>query len=293
MRRLSSNALPGIMLVIVIFWALFAVLLLTGIISTANRIESRVGVINSSVTPINSELDTVGVLTQVQDTAGQIRDSAAPLTGIIGNVVNSASSIDASAKQILDSAQSINTSAKQINSSAVEINKSVHSIAPQLVTILASAESINHTAHAIGGNFIQVVDLVYDIKTRIVLASVQVDDIIRSAQGILGDLDFTSKQVDLINNNATGIETSPLLLRFGNAGVMREMIKAGAQGPAPQAGLPNFDLLPQIPALGLPALPVPSITQLPSDLGKALLGLPLLSDTGDLLGLGVVGAAPK
>src|SRR5918997_6154324 len=105
MRRLTSNALPGIMLVIVIFWALLAVLLLTGILSTANRIESRVGVINERVEPINSELDVVPILASVQDTANQIRDAAVPLTGIVGNVANSASSIDRTAKQILSSAE--------------------------------------------------------------------------------------------------------------------------------------------------------------------------------------------
>ncbi|HKR48630.1 MAG TPA: hypothetical protein VJT72_03445 [Pseudonocardiaceae bacterium] len=293
MRRLSSNALPGIMLVIVIFWALFAVVLLTGIISTANRIENRVGVINSAVTPINSKLDTVAVLTNVQNTASQIRDAAAPLTGIIGNVVNSASSIDNSAKTILGSAQSINGSVKTINASVLEINKSVKSIAPAVDSILVSAQSINASVNKIGPNFVQVVDLVYDIKTRIVLASAQVDDIIRSVNGILGDLDSVGVQVDLINNNAQGISSSPLIMNSGNAGVMSEMTKASAgQGPAPQSGLPAFDLLPSVPLLGLPApLPLPSTEQLPLDVGKLLQGLPLLSDAGNVLGL--VGAAPK
>jgi hypothetical protein len=67
---------------------------------------------------------------------------------------------------------------------------------------------------------------------------------------------------------------------------------SGAQGPAAQAGLPALDLLPPVPTLALPALPLPSSAeQLTSELSKALLGLPVLSDTGDLLGL--VGAAPK
>lgn len=286
MRRLSSNALPGIMLVIIIFWALFAVVLLTGILSTANRIESRVGVINDSVTPIDSKLDTVAVLTQVQDTAVQIRDAAAPLTGIIGNVVTSAASIDSSAKQILGSAQSINTSAKTINASVLEINESVSSIAPQLETILASAQSINGTVNEIGPTFIGVVDLVYDIKTRIVVASTQVDDVIRSVNGILGDFDSVIVQVDLINNNAQGIASSPLIMNAGNAGVMSEMVKASSgQGPAPQAGLPAFDLLPAVPALGIPAMPLPPIGQLPLDLSKTLQGLPLLSDAGNVLSL--------
>lgn len=290
MRRLTSNALPGIMLVIVIAWALFAVLMLTGIISTANRIESRVGVINNSVTPINSKLDNVAVLTQVQDTAGQIRDAAAPLTGIIGNIATSAASIDGTAKQILGTAQSINASAKQINGSVLEINKSVVQISSALETILASAQSINRTVNTIGPNFITIVDNVYDIKTRIVVASVQVDDVIRTTNGLDGDFTAILEQVFLINNNAQGIASGPLIMNEGNAGVMSEMTKASAaQGPGAQAGLPTFDLLPAVPALGLPALPLPQVGQLPLDLSKTLQGLPLLHDAGNVLSL--VGAS--
>lgn len=293
MRRLTSNALPGIMLVIVIFWALFAVLMLTGIISTANRIENRVGVINNSVTPINSKLDVIPVLAQVQDTAGQIRDAAAPLTGIIGNVVTSADSIDLTAKQILGSAESINKSAKSINGQVQTINASVVSIESTLRSIDASASEINDSARSIGGIFIQVVDLGYDIKTRVTIASAQADDVIRETQSINADLDDTLSEVNRILNNATGIASSPLIMNAGNAGVMHEMaVRSGAQGPAAQAGLPAFDLLPPVPALGvLPALPLPAVDQLPSELSKTLLGLPVLSDAGNVLGL--VGSPPK
>lgn len=292
MRRLTSNALPGIMLVIVIAWALFAVLMLTGIISTANRIENRVGVINNSVTPINSKLDVVSVLTQVQDNATQIRDAAAPLTGIIGNVANSASSIDTTAKQILGSAQSINRSAKSINEQVIILNPTVRSIESTVGTINASARSINASARGIGTNFIDIVDLGYDIKTRVTIASAQADDIIRETQGIEADLDDVLAEVVRIENNATGIASSPIIMNAGNGGVMREMAlsASGARGPAAQTGLPVFDLLPAVPALGIPALPLPQMGQLPLDLSKTLQGLPLLSDAGNVLSL--VGASP-
>lgn len=294
MRRLTSNALPGIMLVIVIAWALFAVLMLTGIISTANRIESRVGVINNSVTPINSKLDTVGVLSQVQDTAGQIRDAAAPLSGIIGNVVNSAASIDTTAKQILGSAESINRSAKSINVQVQEINPTVRSIESTVNSIEASATSINGSVRTIGANFIEIVDLGYDVKTRVAVASAQADDIIRETQGIEADLDDVLALVVRIENNATGIASSPIIMNAGNGGVMREMALASSrgQGPTAQTGLPVFDLLPAVPALGIPSLPLPQTGQLPLDLSRTLQGLPLLSDAGNVLSL--VGASePK
>lgn len=292
MRRLTANALPGIMLVLVIVWALFAVLMLTGIISTANRIESRVGVINEAVTPINSKLDVVPILAQVQDTAGQIRDAAAPLSGIIGNVVTSASSIDLTAKSILSSAESINRSAKSINEQVLQINPTVVSIESTLNSIEASATSINGSARTIGENFIEIVDLGYDIKTRVTIASAQADDVIRETQGIEADLDDTLAQVVRIENNATGIASSPLIMNAGNGGTVQEMALAasGARGPTTQAGLPAFDLLPAVPVLGIPALPLPPVGQLTAELNKTLLGLPVLSDVGNVLGSV---AAPK
>src|SRR5918997_629836 len=292
MRRLTANALPGIMLVLVIIWALFAVLMLTGIISTAQRIESRVGVINNAVTPINSKLDVVPILAQVQDTAGQIRDAAAPLTGIIGNVASSASSIDLSAKQILGSAESINRSAKSINEQVQQINPTVVSIESTLNSIEANATSINASARTIGENFIEIVDLGYDIKTRVTIASAQADDVIRETQSIEADFDDTLAEVVRIENNATGIASSPLIMNAANGGPMSEMALAasGARRPTNQAGLPVFDLLPAVPVLGIPALPLPPVEQLTAELNKTLLGLPVLSDVGNVLGSV---AAPK
>ena len=94
MRRLTSQALPGIMLVIVVLWALTAVIFLTGILAAANRIESRVGVINSSLSPINGKLNTVPILANVSDTANQIRDAAAHLSPTIGRIADSATDGD-------------------------------------------------------------------------------------------------------------------------------------------------------------------------------------------------------
>jgi uncharacterized phage infection (PIP) family protein YhgE len=299
MRRLTSQALPGIMLVIVVLWALTAVIFLTGILAAANRIESRVGIINSSLTPINSKLNTVPVLTKVTDTANQIRDAAANLSPTIGRIAESASSIDSSLKQVNDSVGPINKSVKQINASVLLINGSVRQIAPNLVTVLGSAKSINGHVHSIDGELAGTLDNVYDIRSHVVVATGQADDIIRTAKDIKGDTGFIRQQVGTapftgtVNGNAFGIETSPILLRSSNAGVMREMAAASArQDPAAaQAELPALDLLPQISALGLPALPVPGVTQLPTLLGNLLQGLPIVGDTGDLLGL--MGAPQK
>jgi hypothetical protein len=299
MRRLTSQALPGIMLVIVILWALTAVIFLTGILAAANRIESRVGVINSSLSPINTKLNAVPVLANVSDTANQIRDAAAHLSPTVGRIAESASSIDSSLKQVNESVGPINKSVQLINGSVLQINASVHQIAPKLVTILGSAKSINRSVHSIDGELAGTLDNVYDIRSRVVVVTGQADDVIRTAQGIKGDTGFiratvgTAPFTGTINGDAFGIETSPLLLRLSNAGLLREMAAASARHDpaAAQMTLPSLDLLPQISALGLPALPVPGPAQLPSVLGNILQGLPIVGDTGDLLGL--VSAPPK
>jgi hypothetical protein len=302
MRRLTSQALPAIMLVIVVLWALTAVIFLTGILAAANRIESRVGIINSSLTPINSKLNTVPVLAKVSDSANQIRVAAANLSPTIGRIADSASTIDGSLKQVNETVGPINQSAKQINASVLTINKSVGTIAPNLVTVLGSAKSINANVHSIDGELAGTLDNVYDIRSRVVVVTGQADDIVRSARDIKGDTGFisaivgTARAKGTINDDAFGIETSPILLRFGNAGVFKEMVAASArQDPASlaaQAGLPALDLLPQIPALGMPALPVLGSPQLSSMLDSLLQVLPTVGDdTSNLLGLG--GAAPK
>ncbi len=292
MRRLTSTALPGIMLVIVVLWALTAVIFLTGILAAANRIESRVGVINNALTPINSKLNTVPVLTQVSNTANEIRDAASNLSPTIGRITDNAASIDQSLKNVGAVVPTINKSAKEINASVLTINQSVNTIGPNLTTILGNAQSINKTVHSIDGELAGTLDNVYDIRSRVVTATNQADDINRSAKTIDGDATFISNIVGsshftgTINGNAHGIETSPLLLRLENGAVIRKMIaESHGQDPAAaQASLPSLDLLPQISQLGLPALPALPTTQLPSVLTNLLQGLPVLGDTGDLLG---------
>ena len=132
MRRLTSQALPGIMLVIVILWALTAVIFLTGILATANRIDSRVGVINSALTPTAHKLTTLPILNNVTDNAKQIRDAAANLSPTIGRIAGSAASIDASLKSVNHTVPSINKSAQEINASVLDIYRSVRSIAATL-----------------------------------------------------------------------------------------------------------------------------------------------------------------
>ena len=88
-----ATMLPGLMLVIVIFWALAAVLMLTGTLINAREIEDTVEVINgevSSTDGIDKDLDSVKELEQTRRTVASIRDAADPLTGQADQIITAA-----------------------------------------------------------------------------------------------------------------------------------------------------------------------------------------------------------
>jgi methyl-accepting chemotaxis protein len=285
-QRLTSNALPGAMLVFIIVWALSAVLMLTSTLGSASRIDEKVATIKGDVGSINTELDTVPVLVQVSKTASDIREVAAPLTGMLGNVVTDVGSIDVSAKSILVSANEINGKVKTINTSANEINGTVHTIGSALGSIQASANSINGTVHTIGNTFVSVNGLVQHIRQNLVLVSGQVDVLNKQVKQLKSDTGTISPLVDKINGNAQRIRDSPVVLDSSNAAVMHQAIMASTLAPPGTAGVPDIgSLLPQLQGLGGPLPQVPLTDPLPL-LGISLGDLPLLGDIGDILSLG-------
>jgi methyl-accepting chemotaxis protein len=284
-QRFKSNALPGLMLVIIVFWALSAVLMLTGTLGAANRIDERVTTITSDVSPIDTELDTVPILTQVSTTAEQIREAAAPLTGQLADVVDDVGTIDASAKSILVSANEINGKVKTINTSAKEINGTVYSIDSAVSSIYGSASEINGTVHSINDKFVAVNNLVQRIQDNLVGISRQVDVLNGHIRGIKSDTGTISPLVDMINGHAEAIRASPVVLNPANAAVMHQTIMASTLAPPGTAGVPDLgDLLPQLQGLGGPLPSVPLDAPLPL-LGLSLLDTAFLGDTGDLLSL--------
>lgn len=282
-QRLTSSALPGVMLVIIVIWALAAVLMLTSTLGAANRIEQHVDSINSDVGPIDAELDTVPVLVEVSQTAAQIREAAAPLSGQLANVVEDVGSIDASAKTILTSASTINGAVKTINTSANEINGSVQEIGSTLNAIESSANEINGSVDSINGSFVGINNSVQRIQNNLVSTSNQVDVLTGQIQGIKVDTGTISPLVDQINANAEAIRASPVVLNPANAAVMHQAIMASTLTPPGTAGVPEVSgLLPELEGLAAP-LPVVPLTEPLPLLGLPLLELPLLGDTGSLL----------
>lgn len=154
-----STMLPGLVLVILIFWALAAVLMLTGTLINAREIDETVDVINQQVATsdgIDQDLDNVKLAAETNRLTIKIRRRAQPLTGQANQVIREASSIDRRVDSILSTAGSINETAGSINSTVRSIGGNVQSINGTVVSIHglvqgigADVFSINRTARSI------------------------------------------------------------------------------------------------------------------------------------------------
>ncbi len=143
-----ATMLPGLVLVVVIFWALAAVLMLTGTLINAREIEDTVEVINTQVSStdgIDKDLNNVKELVSVERDVASIRDAAQPLSGQADQILTQAGAINRSARSILGTAGSINQTAGSINETARSINTTVGSIGGSVV-------QINQRVGSIGGN---------------------------------------------------------------------------------------------------------------------------------------------
>ncbi|MGI8946126.1 MAG: hypothetical protein ACR2GL_07815 [Thermoleophilaceae bacterium] len=147
-----ATMLPGLVLVVVIFWALAAVLMLTGTLINAREIDETVDVINAQVSPIDEELNNVKVLEEVTRSTVRIDAAAKPLSGQADQILSAAGAIDKSVKSILGTAGSINETAKSINETAKSINGTVSSINGTVNSIGSTVVSINGTVNSIGSS---------------------------------------------------------------------------------------------------------------------------------------------
>ncbi len=145
--------LPGIVLVVVIVWALAAVLMLTGTLVNAREIEKTLPLIKAQVFPIDEELDNVKLAEETARLTEKIREAAAPLSDQADRIIVEAKEIDRNAASILVTARSINETANTINGNVLAINDTVSAINSNVV-------SINGTVDSIGGSVFQINDRV-------------------------------------------------------------------------------------------------------------------------------------
>ena len=145
----GERGIVGANLVIVLAFALFAVIELTRTTIAAKQIRDRVEIITGEVSPIASELTNVPKLDETVRIAAEINTAARPLSGQLDQVIAAARSIDNSASNIQSNANDINGTVDAINSngngilgSVREINQGVKAIIGRVDRILAPVSGI-------------------------------------------------------------------------------------------------------------------------------------------------------
>jgi hypothetical protein len=162
-----AASLPGIVLVVVIVWALAAVLMLTGTLVNAREIDNTLPLIKAQVLPIDEDLDNVKLAEETARLTERIRIAAAPLSDQADRIIVEARKIDRNAASILVTARAINGTAKTINGNVLAINDTVGAINSNVVSINQTVNSIGGSVFSINGRVSRVGGNVATINRRV------------------------------------------------------------------------------------------------------------------------------
>lgn len=164
----GERGIVAVNLVLVIAFALFAVIMLTKTTIAAKQIDDRVKIITTEVGPGSnvSRLDETAILNTVADRADQILAAAKPLSAQANDVLVAAKSIDGTVSQINSNAAEINSTVKSINGSLStlspvvgEIHQGVIDINNRLDRVLAPVSGIAADLHEVlTPNVLQIQD---------------------------------------------------------------------------------------------------------------------------------------
>jgi len=213
MRTLrGERGLAPALLVVIIAWALAAVLMLTGTILSAQRIEGNVGEITGSTSAIDNDLDAVRLAAKTTQISGNILTAAEPLVGQLDQVIVSARSIDRRANSILDTAESINGKAVAINSTVGRINQTAGAINQTVGAINANAGRINATAGSINANVTSILSRARAIEST-------AGAINANARSINGRVNGIAGSVNSINGRLGDTLTETRTIDPGVAGI--------------------------------------------------------------------------
>lgn len=142
----SDRGQAGIALIIVIAWALSAVLVLTRTLVAAQEINSKVTVITGDLSSSKHDTGYVAQLNMTEQTASSILAAAQPLTGQIAVIQSTAAHIDQEVDGITPPVQSINglvhTIHGQVGAILNAVNGGSTSIEQTLATIRGSQSSV-------------------------------------------------------------------------------------------------------------------------------------------------------
>lgn len=192
-RRGPGPGLAGIILIIVIAWALAAVVMLTGTLVNARQIDHRVTEVNRQVDPIEGHTAFIKLAATTAAVTTQIRQAAQPLSGELAQVVAAATQINGRVTSILSRAQSINGAVTSINASAHSINTSV--------------QSINTNVQSISGHVASVGSDVASIHSRVGTVATAVGPVGATDSSINGDVSGIDSRLARTLSTAHSIRT--------------------------------------------------------------------------------------
>jgi uncharacterized protein YoxC len=211
-RSLRPGLLPIVFLVVVLAFAVWAIVMLTITLIAAGDIAHQVGVINRVYPPIIQNTQAVGLARTTAKLAGEIDEAARPLGPAFTHTVAAADGIAASANSIGQRAKQINDKVRSIHATVQSIGGTVTGIGATLGAVNDKAQSIRDAAGGIRHSFDRILDHVISIDPEVKGINVRVRRVRDAAEGIRDDLDrVRHRLVPDIRRNAAAIAESPLL----------------------------------------------------------------------------------
>ena len=188
-----------VVLVILIAWALLAVMFLTGTLLAARSIDRSVAVIKPNVDEIGTDAGFIAQAKTIQDTSAKIRTAAEPLSGSLATTLKVASKgIDPQLKSILSKVGRINSVADEINGSVLQIGGTVDqifgnasSINTSVLSIRSSGDSILRSAREINTSAKSILSSGGSILARVN----SIDKAVATIVGLATDIDNTAKPI--------------------------------------------------------------------------------------------------
>lgn len=248
----GAGGMAGLVLVILIAWALLSVLFLTGTLLAARSIDRSVTDVKTGINPVVADIGKdakfIDEARKIAGVSGEILKAAKPLSGQLTVIERTArTGIDPKLKSILgqvgdinEVAGSINANVLQIGSTvdsilgnATSINGSVVSINSRGRTILSRARSINTSARSILGRGGAILSEVQIIDNRVAMINNRADAIGAIAAPIGTDLNNVLKQV-----GKSGTDKTPGTILFHANNVDCSAVINGGALPALISAVP-------------------------------------------------------
>lgn len=234
----KPGVLPVVAFVLVLAWAVVAVIMLTLTLLAADEIDKRAAVIVNRVPPIEEDLENIELAATTARLAEQIRVAVAPLPEQLTLILEEVRSIDATAGSILNTSREINAKVESIEATARSILATAESIRATAVSIENTVEPLEATVESIYADVNAIEADVAQINTRFrkLLAEVRstnvgvaginlrLEVVIDLANSIEQNLATIRALAEEINENAAAIEESPLLLKEPGEDV-RELVE--------------------------------------------------------------------